>query len=101
MVTRQSMVPSSIWRIASSSLLAWQVGIVFYRARQFRETGAVIPIPRVLRLWVVSVLVLQVLNLHLAVSWPYLLGVFSLLANGFTFFLLLLLGDFEGVESSA
>jgi hypothetical protein len=84
---------STIWRFASGVLVIWQIVIGDYRTRQFRAAAAVIPIPRMLLVWVALILVLQVLNLYLGTSWPYLLGVFGILGNGFVFFVILLLGN--------
>lgn len=80
------------WRIASVALMVWQIAIVVHRQRQFRAGGTRSPVPRLLYLWIAGILVLQALNLVLGVSWPYLLGVFGLLVNAFSFFLILLLG---------
>ena len=51
--------------------------------------------------WLGSLILIQALNLFLAVSWPYLLGVFGLLVNGFLFFVRLLLADPEERSGSA
>ncbi len=82
----------TIWRIGSALLLAWQVGIAVHRTRQFRSFGVTPWFPRLLGVWVAGIIAFQVANLGLAMSWPYLVGVFGLLVNGFSFFLLLLFG---------
>lgn len=85
--------PSVVWPLSSGILMVWQTGITIHRVRQLRATGSPFPIPRLLFVWVTAALVLQVMNLFLAKSWPYLLGVLAVLANAFTFFLVLLFGE--------
>jgi len=82
-----------IWRSGSISFIAWQIGIAVHRARQFRAAGTPSPIPRALWAWISLIIALQALNVVLAASWPYLLGVFGLLVNAFSFFWVLLLGS--------
>lgn len=91
--------PPTIWRIASLSLLIWQLGIAAYRTRQLRRGGASGPAPRVIRIWIPVILLLQTLNLVLCAPWPYLLGVFGILGNGFTFFVFLLLGNADDADA--
>lgn len=90
----------AIWRIGSVLLLVWQAAIAVHRARQFRATGMPSPVPRLLYAWVAGILLLQALNVALATSWPYLLGVFGVLVNAFSFFMILLLGR-SGAERAA
>ena len=94
LLAEASVEPPTLWRIGSATVLVWVLGIGVFRIRQARshEVSAL----RDLAGWpttVVSFLVtaLQVLNLVLAVPWPYLVGVIGILANGFIFFLRLLL----------
>lgn len=82
----------TIWRIGSASFMVWQIGIAAHRSRQLRATGVPSPIPRVLYAWVTLIVALQGVNLALGASWPYLIGVFGLLVNAFSFFWVLLLG---------
>lgn len=89
------LAPSRIWRIGSASLIAWYVGIAVFRIRQVGRTSVAVPLGRSFAAWVVFLTVLQALNLGLGLSWPYLVGIFGLLANGFIFFLRLLLRDVE------
>lgn len=84
---------ADVWRTASAALMLWQAGIAWHRARQFRAVGRVSPVPRVLFVWVGCIVVLQAINVFLGLSWPYLLGVFGILVNAFSFFLILLLGS--------
>lgn len=81
-----------IWRIGSVSFIVWQTAIVVHRVRQFRAAGRPSPVPRLLYPWITFVVALQALNVILAAPWPYLLGVFGLLVNAFSFFWVLLLG---------
>ena len=89
-----------IWKIGSTGLLAWYAFIVPYRVRQSRKYSAESPLPRALLFWVAISSAVQIYNLTTAgLAWPYLFGIFSLIVNGFSVFLLLLLGS-EGSESS-
>ncbi len=88
------------WRIASVALMVWQAAIAAHRGRQFRAGGTRSPVSPLLYAWIAVILVLQALNIVLGVSWPYLLGVFGLLVNAFSFFLILLLGR-TGEEDAA
>jgi len=90
----------AVWRAASASLMVWQTAIAVHRSRQFRTAGTAAPLPRLLYAWVAGVVVLQALNVHLGASWPYLLGVFGVLANAFSFFLILLLGRAGGEHAA-
>jgi hypothetical protein len=91
----------TMWRIASSLMLAWIIGIAAYRVRQFRKFEVVQQFPWLLGVWVGVSAILQCLNLSLATSWPYLVGVFGVLVNGFSFFLLLLFGRQKGPDTAA
>jgi len=88
--------------LSAESFLASAVEatIGVHRWRQFRASGNYFPLPRILFVWVLVILVLQALNLDLGVSWPYLVGVYGILVNAFTFFLILLLG-WSGAEDAA
>lgn len=90
----------TIWRIGSASLLVWQIGIWVHRSRQLRAVGTARATPMVLRAWVLVAVVLQALNIELGTSWPYLLGIFSILLNAFTFFLILLFGRATGEQGA-
>jgi hypothetical protein len=91
---------ATIWRVGSGALLVWQVAIAVHRGRQFRATGTAPPFSRGLYAWIGPILLLQASNVYLGASWPYLLGVFSLLVNAFIFFLVLMLGR-NGGEGAA
>jgi hypothetical protein len=83
-----------IWKIGSCGLLIWYAGILPYRRHQARKFGVLSQIPRLLQIWVLTAAALQIYNLTTpGLSWPYMFGVFSLVVNGFTVFLLLLLGS--------
>ncbi|MGR8946823.1 MAG: hypothetical protein ACU84Q_02170, partial [Gammaproteobacteria bacterium] len=58
---------------------------------QSRKLSVRLPIPRLLVVWAVLSASLQIYNLTTpGIAWPYLFGVFSLVINGFSVFLLLL-----------
>lgn len=83
----------TIWKLGSAGLLAWYVGIVPYRIKQSRRLGVQYSLPRAFVLWVLAPAILQVYNLTTpGLLWPYLFGIFSLVVNGFSVFLLLLMG---------
>ena len=85
-----------IWKIGGAGIIAWYIGIAIYRTRQCRRLGVPLAIPVLLRFWVAIVGVLQFVNIFSSgYAWPYLLGVFSLLVNGFSVFLMLLLSPQE------
>jgi len=45
----------SLWRASSLALLVWQAAIAVHRQRQFRSGGTASPVPRILYLWVTSI----------------------------------------------
>lgn len=84
--------PALVWKTGSGALLAWYIGIVPYRIAQNRKSGAARSLPRLL-LWAALAASLQIYNLTTSgTAWPYLFGIFGLVVNGFSVFLLLLLG---------
>ena len=83
----------TIWRAGSISLLLFLFAIGAGRTRQFRKAGLVPKLPRAMPVWVICSALLQALNIHLEASWPYLVGTFLIVLNGFTFFLMLLFGN--------
>ena len=82
----------AVWRACSGALLVWQLVIGLRRVRQVRDSGTKMRAPPMIFVWIVGAALLQAANLRLALSWPYLLGVLSLLANGFAAFVGLLFG---------
>jgi len=101
-VLAEAAVPGpSIWRIGSALLLTCQVALGVLRARQFRTAGLSAQPPFWLLAWISSLLALQAINILLCVSWPYLLGVFGILGNGFFFFLRLLFSDWDNADAAA
>lgn len=101
-VLTEGRVPEpTVWRVGSFTLLVWQAWIAVRRIRQFRAGGVPSPVPRTLFAWITAILLLQGLNVGLGVSWPYLLGVFGILVNAFTFFLILLLGGTDEGDAVA
>lgn len=100
-LTAVGLSPPLIWKIGSCGLLVWYVGAVPYRLNQSRKLGVSSPMPRLLVVWVALSSLLQGYNLSTpGLAWPYLFGVFSLVVNGFSVFLLLLLGS-ESEESES
>lgn len=93
------------WRIGSSDILIWFLGALPYRihhridhSRKLLERSPVAPLLIVLVLLVLS---LQLYNLTTpGHAWPYLLGAFSLVINGFSVFLLLLFKSGEDDNNS-
>lgn len=86
---------STLWRVGSGSLIIWFASIGVFRYNQARRNTVPFPFRGLFVAWTGFLILLQALNLALAVSWLYLVGVFGILVNGFIFFLRLLLGDFE------
>ncbi len=87
------------WRIGSASIIAMMMGATVFRRMQTKRLGTPFTIPMLLAAWVFLVICVQMVNvLWLATAWPYLLGIFGLLVNGFVIFLMLLLDPSE--ESS-
>ena len=92
MLATGGVQPERIWLIGSTGLLVWYVGVIPCRLRQARKLDVQQPMPRPLLAWAVAAALLQVYNLTTpGLPWPYLCGVFSLVVNGFTVFLILLL----------
>jgi len=82
-----------VWRFGSAALVAMLLTISVYRRVQSKKLNVPFNVPKSMMIWVLLVALIQGLNVaHLALSWPYLLGVFSLLVNGFAIFMMLLLG---------
>jgi len=91
----------TIWRTGSLSLMLWQIAIAARRSLQFRARRLALPFSRLLYAWVAGIISVQMLNLFLGASWPYLLGIFGILGNAFAFFLVLLLGQAEPGDAAA
>jgi hypothetical protein len=92
-VLREARVPDGvIWRVGSGTFMVWQAGITVHRVRQFRAADRPIPLPRILFVWVGLLIALQAFNLWLGATWPYLVAIFGLLVNAFSFFWVLLIG---------
>jgi Ca2+/H+ antiporter len=86
----------TVWRFGSGALVIWFVSIGAFRFDQARRNAVPFPFRGGFAAWTGFLVLLQTLNLALSVSWPYLIGAFGLLVNGFIFFLRLLLGDLDG-----
>lgn len=90
-----------VWRIGSGMLAGMFVGMTFIRFRQYRRDGGLkTPLPRGLLAWVGCISVLQLVNVALALTWIYLLGVYTILINGFSVFMTLLLEDSSGEDGA-
>ena len=101
-ILAESEVPEAIgWRLCSGALLVWLTAIGVYRRRQFCSFTTSISLPRLMYVWVVGCQVLLAINLVLGEAWPFMLGVVTLLANGFTFFLSLLFWDSKQDDQAA
>lgn len=102
-ISRAAGVGANVtWIIGSAGLSIWFVGAGTYRVRQSKRLGATLALPPGMLVWLVAATALQIYNLAVAqTSWPYLVGVLALNVNGYTAFLLLLLGPERADEGSA
>ena len=92
MLLSAGIAENNIWRIGSGGLLIWYFTAVPYRILQGRKSGVGMAVPAALLVWAAISVSLQIYNLTThGIAWPYLFGTFSLVVNGFTVFLLLLL----------
>ena len=84
-----------IWVYGSGLLIVWLVGITIYRRKQSSKSGVRnLFFANIMVAWVLSNITLQIVNIFiLAVSWPYLFGVFGLLVNGSIVFTILLFDE--------
>ena len=86
----------SVWRFSSAALLCWAVGALTFRFRQSRKYGVRQQIPKFVVAWGITSIILQLVNIAmLGVAWPYLFGVMTMLINGFSVFLILVLRPTE------
>ncbi|MEZ5558624.1 MAG: hypothetical protein R3E86_08805 [Pseudomonadales bacterium] len=82
-----------VWSICGVLLVGWFVFATAFRVAQSRAAAVDLPIPRPMLAFAVVASLLQIYNLFGGGSaWPYMIGVLALIANGFSMFLLLLLG---------
>ena len=91
---------SLTWKISGVFLAAWFVLASAYRIVQSRAESVPLPIPRGVVLLAAVATLLLIYNLGEGRAWPYLVGIVALLANGFSMFLLLLLGSREEEQES-
>lgn len=98
-LSEAGLEPQTIWRAASAAMLVWLVSSVIHRTRQTRSLDNDRLVPRVAIVWNVAIILLQIANVFLAQSWPYLLGIAGILTNAFLFFLVLLLGRSAEADS--
>ena len=90
----EARIPTDlVWRVGSGMLAGLFVLAAAFRIRQYRRQGGEAPLPRGLLVWVGCISILQLVNVGLATTWIYLLGVYTLLINGFSVFMTLLLED--------
>jgi len=82
----------ALWQISSLVLFIWQISAWIYRGRQGRRLNIDRVLPKYTFVWNAAFLLLQVVNVYLGLSWPFLLGVANILAGAFMVFLVLLLG---------
>jgi len=83
---------SAIWKISSGALICWIVGASAFRVSQSRKYDVAMPIPGYIRVLGGFAIGFQIYNIvGTGQSWPYLLGIMAVLANGFTVFLVLVL----------
>lgn len=95
-LTETGLDPSVVWKLCSGALVCWIVGATAFRLRQSRTHGVAMPIPRHVRMLGVIAVPLQVYNIASAGhSWPYLFGIMTLLVNGFSVFLVLVLSPLD------
>jgi hypothetical protein len=93
------MNPNHVWKICSGVLICWLIGAPVFRARQSKVLGVKQQIPRHVLVWAAISIVLQFYNIAAAgTAWPYLFGVSTMLINGFSVFLLLVLKPVEGKD---
>ncbi len=87
------LATATTWRVGSLVLVAWFIGAPAYRFYQARQPGVRFVIARGIMAMLVPILVLQIANLFLGASWPYLVGVTAILVNGFVTFIALLFSE--------
>lgn len=89
--------PNYVWKICSGILICWLIGAPLFRARQSKVLGVKQQIPKHVLVWAFVAIVLQCYNIATeGKAWPYLFGVTTMLINGFSVFLLLVLKPTEG-----
>ena len=85
-----------IWKLSSALLIVWIAGAVWYRFKQSRRLDVSMQIPKVVLGFGVISIAFQIYNIvEAGRSWPYLLGITTMLLNGFSVFLLLVLKPTE------
>jgi len=87
---------SVVWKVSSGVLTCWIVCAIGFRMHQSRRFRVPMPIPRHVSVWGTVSVAMQIFNIvHEGASWPYLFGVFGLLLNGFSVFLVLVMSPTE------
>jgi hypothetical protein len=93
--------PNYVWKICSGALICWLIGAPLFRARQSKALGVKQQIPRHVLVWAVISIILQCYNIATTgTAWPYLFGVTTMLINGFSVFLILVLKPVEGKDET-
>ena len=83
---------SEVWKVSSAALACWIVGAIYFRMRQSKAFGIAMQIPIHVRLVGIISVAFQLYNLAIAgQAWPYLFGIMTILMNGFSVFLILVL----------
>ena len=87
---------SLVWKISSAALLCWIVGAIAFRMKQSRKYEVAMPIPMHIRVLAAISFALQIYNIAgVGQSWPYLIGIMTILMNGFSVFLILVLNPVD------
>lgn len=95
------MKPNHVWKACSAVLICWLIGAPVFRARQCKVLGVKQQIPTHVLVWAVISIVLQCYNIAAAgAAWPYLFGVTTMLINGFSVFLILVLKPADSTDGS-
>lgn len=82
----------AIWKVSSGALICWIVGALTFRLRQSRKYGVPMSIPGHIRVMGVFAIAFQIYNIQgPGQAWPFLFGIMTVLVNGFSVFLILVL----------
>jgi len=93
--------PNYVWKMCSGVLIFWLIGAPLFRVRQSKALGVKQQIPKHVLVWAFVSIILQCYNIATTgMAWPYLFGVTTMLINGFSVFLLLVLKPTEGKDES-
>ena len=88
-----------VWKISSCAMAVWIAGALYFRLRQSKAMGIPMQIPVHVRAFGIPGIFLQLYNIVvLGEAWPFLVGLFVVLMNGFSVFLILVLKPVETDE---